>query len=182
MTLTRGTTETNPHAIFACGFGLDAEVVTEADRDPYGKYRFGSIHYARSAFSVGIKTFPSRRPHVDVVAGERSLQATATLLQFRDVYTYFGKIPITLASDPPKPMTALVLERLRRRRIPQIAINALSKRSLAAVSEVEVWEEVKALELRADPPVAAQADGESLGMVDAAKVEWNADALRVLGG
>ncbi len=182
MTLTRGTTETVHHAIFACGFGLDAEVVIEADRDPYRKYRFGSIHYARTAFGVGIRTFPSRRPHLDVVAGDRSSQAAAALVQFRDIYTYFGKIPITLASEPPNPMTALVLERLRRRRIPQIAINALSKRPLAAVSEIEVWEGVKTLELKADPPVAVQADGESLGMVDEAAVEWNADALRVVSG
>jgi diacylglycerol kinase family enzyme len=182
MTLTRGTTETAHHAIFACGFGLDAEVVIEADRDPYRKYRFGSIHYARSAFGVGIRTFPSRRPHLDVVAGDRSSQATSALVQFRDIYTYFGKIPITLASEPPNPMTALVLERLRRRRIPQIAISALSKRPLSAVSEIEVWEAVKTLELKADPPVAVQADGESLGMVDEALVEWNADALRVVSG
>lgn len=182
MTITRGATESVHHAIFACGFGLDAEVVIQADRDPYRKYRFGSIHYARSALGVGIKTFPSRRPHLDVSADGRSAKATATLLQFRDVYTYFGKIPITLASEPPSPMTALVLEQLRRRRIPQIAVNALSKRSLAAISEVEVWEGLQALHLSADPPVALQADGESLGMVDTANVEWNADALRVLGG
>jgi len=182
MTLMRGTTETTHHAIFACGFGLDAEVVIEADRDPYRKYRFGSIHYARTAFGVGIKTFPSRRPHLDVVSGNQSSRATAVLVQFRDIYTYFGKIPITLASNPPDPMTALVLGRLRRRRIPQIAINALSKRSLGAVDEIEVWETVKTLDLKADPPVAIQADGESLGMVDAARVEWTPEALRLVGG
>ncbi len=106
---------------------------------------------------------------------------TAALIQFRDVYTYFGKIPITFTSEQPNPMTALVLERLRRRRIPQIAVNALTKRSLSAVNEVEVWEAVKILELKADPPVAVQADGESLGMVDVAVVEWNAESLRVVG-
>jgi diacylglycerol kinase family enzyme len=181
MTLTRGATESVHHAIFACGFGLDAEIVIEADRDPYRKYRFGSIHYARSAIGVGIKTFPSRRPHLEILAGDRSAVGTAALIQFRDVYTYFGKIPITFTSEQPNPMTALVLERLRRRRIPHIAVNALTKRSLSAVNEVEVWEAVKILELKADPPVAVQADGESLGMVDAAVVEWNAESLRVVG-
>jgi diacylglycerol kinase family enzyme len=53
---------------------------------------------------------------------------------------------------------------------------------LAAVSEIEVWEAVTTLKLKADPPVAVQADGESLGMVDEATVEWNPNALRVVSG
>jgi len=98
------------------------------------------------------------------------------------VFTYFGKIPIRLSTEAPDPMTALVLERLRRRRIPQIALNALSRRRLAAVAGIEVWESVKKLELKADPPVAVQADGESLGMVDAASVVWSPKILKVISG
>jgi len=182
MTLTRGATETVHHAVFACGFGLDAEVVLQADRDPYRKYRFGSIHYARSAFGVGIKTFPSRSPHIEVKSANMSLAATTAVLQFRKVFTYFGAIPIKLAGETPDPMTVLILERLRRRRIPQIAVNALTKRPLAAVNGIEVWETVKMLDLEADPPVAVQADGESLGMADAAKVDWQPEMLRVISG
>ena len=180
MTLTRGTTETVHHAVFACGFGLDAQVVIEADSDPYRKYRFGSLHYARTAVGVGVKTFPKVRPHLEVSAGDRSATGNTALLQFREVFTFFGRIPITLTTEPPDPMTALVLERLRRRRIPHIALNALSKRELSRVAEIEVWEAVKQLEVTADPPVAVQADGESLGMIDAAMVEWNADSLNVI--
>ena len=44
LTLDRGATETVHHAVFACGLGLDAEVVRVADEDPYRKYRFGSVH------------------------------------------------------------------------------------------------------------------------------------------
>ena len=182
MKLRRGSTETTHHALFAGGFGLDAEVVIEADRDPYRKYRFGSIHYARTAFGVGLKSFPSRRPHIQVESGDRRAEATTALIQFRDIYTYFGKLPIALAKEPPDPMTTLVLERLRRHRIPQIAIDALSRRELAAVKGIEVWQGVKNREITADPPVATQADGESLGMVDAASIDWNADALGVAAG
>ena len=79
-------------------------------------------------------------------------------------------------------MSVLILERLKRRRVPRIALNALTKRDLAAVEEIEVWDGVKSLVVEADPPVAAQADGESLGMADSASIEWNAEALKVIAG
>ena len=49
MTLTRGSVKTKRHAVFACGFGLDAVVVLEAEKEPFRKSRFGSLHYARTA-------------------------------------------------------------------------------------------------------------------------------------
>ena len=180
--LTRGSTKTTHHAIFACGLGFDAEIVIEADRDPYRKYRFGSLHYARTALGVGLKSFPSRRPHLTIVSGERSADGTAALIQFREIYTYFGKIPIKLASQPPKPMTALVMQRLRRHRIPHIATNALTGRDLGAIKGMDVWQEVESINVSADPPVAAQADGESLGMVEAATITWAPDVLCVVTG
>jgi diacylglycerol kinase family enzyme len=182
MTLYRGTTERTHYAIFACGFGLDAEVVVKADSDPYRKYRFGSIHYARTAVGVGVRTFPSRRPHLTVTSEGQEAEATTALIQFRDVYSFFGKVPLRLSKKRPSPMTVLVLERLRRHRIPQIAVDILTGRELENVKGIEVWPRVESLEVTADPPVAVQADGESLGMVDQATVDWHPDSLRVVGG
>ena len=182
MTLRRGTTETTHYGVFACGFGLDAEVVVKADSDPYRKYRFGSIHYARTAIGVGVRTFPSRRPHLSVSTDGQETQATTALIQFRDVYSYFGKVPLRLSRSRPAPMTVLVMERLRRHRIPQIAVDVITGRELEDVKGMEVWRRVEHVEVRADPPVAAQADGESLGMVDQATVDWFPDSLRVVGG
>ncbi|MCZ6566853.1 MAG: diacylglycerol kinase family protein [Actinobacteria bacterium] len=182
MTFRRGTTETTHYGVFACGFGLDAEVVVKADSDPYRKYRFGSIHYARTAIGVGVRTFPSRRPHLSVTADGQEIQATTALIQFRDVYSYFGKVPLRLSRSRPAPMTVLVMERLRRHRIPQIAVDVITGRELENVKGMEVWRRVEHVEVRADPPVAAQADGESLGMVDQATVDWFPDSLRVVGG
>ena len=59
-------------------------------------------------------------------------------------------------------------------------MNALTKRDLASVEEIDVWDGVKEVVVEADPPVAAQADGEALGMADSAKIEWNAEALKVI--
>jgi diacylglycerol kinase family enzyme len=180
LTLQRGSTETVHHAIFACGFGLDAAVVQRAEREPYRKYRFGSIHYARSALGTALQDFPSRKPHVTVNAGERTALATAAMIQFRVIYTYFGKIPLKLATSAPAPMSVLVVKRLRRRRIPRIAVNVLAGRDLESIPELEVWREVDLFELKADPPVEVQADGETLGMADGGSVEWAPDALAVI--
>ena len=182
LTLSRGEVRTVHHAVFACGFGLDAEAVSVADADPYRKYRFGSIHYARSALSVGFKDYPSIRPHVEFSTDGHEARGTTALVQFRAVYTYFGRIALRFTDRPPDPMSVLVLERMKRRRIPSIFFSALFHRDLGAIEGFEVWEHVKKLELNADPPVPVQADGESLGLVDGGSVEWQPDTLRVIAG
>lgn len=180
MTVQRGTIETLHHAVFACGAGLDARVVVEADKDPYRKYRFGSIHYLRTALGVGLRTFPKVEPHVEVSSGDRHALASTVLVQFRSVYTFFGRLPIRFSESAPDPMTILTLERLRRHRVPQIAWDALTGRDLEAVGGIEVWEAVDSLDLVADPPVAIQADGESLGVADALRIEWAPRALSIV--
>jgi diacylglycerol kinase (ATP) len=182
MTLSRGSVETTHHAVFACGFGLDAAVVLEADKDPYRKYRFGSIHYARTALSVALKDFPRRRPHVIVNEGDDQWRTIAALVQFRQIYTYFGRIPLRVSADPPDPMTLLTISRLHRRRVPRIITTLLRNGELDSIPEMKVVRHVKRVEIEADPPVAAQADGESLGLVDAGMVEWAPDSLEVVAG
>jgi diacylglycerol kinase family enzyme len=166
MTLSRGSVETTHHAVFACGFGLDAAVVLEADKDPYRKYRFGSLHYARTALGVALRDFPRRRPNVTVA----------------EVYTYFGRIPLRFSSHLPDPMTLLTIARLRRRRVPRIITTLLRNGDLGSIPEMTVVPHVKRIEIEAGPPVAAQADGESLGLVDAGVVEWAPGSLQVVTG
>lgn len=182
MILDRADAKTVHHAVFACGVGLDAEVVRVADGDPYRKYRFGSLHYARSALGVGMTSHPSVKPHVTFASGDRELQGTTALIQFREVYTYFGKIALRFEDDPPRPMSVLILERLRRRRIPKIFFRALTHRDLSAVKGFEIWPDLGELSFQADPAVAVQADGEGLGLVDGGSVEWDPDSLLLIGG
>ncbi|MEX1093253.1 MAG: diacylglycerol kinase family protein [Acidimicrobiia bacterium] len=177
LDITRGSTMSTHHSLFACGLGLDADVVAEADKEPYRKYRFGSLHYASTAFGVAFGSFPKKRPHVTVSSGDRSMLVSAMMLQFRDVYTYFGKLPLTLSDSKPEPMTALLIDRLRRRRVPSIAARVITRRDLEKIPEIEIWEQVDTVVARADPPVAVQADGESLGMADAVTVTWEPESL-----
>lgn len=180
MTLLRGDIETSHHAVFACGFGLDARVVQVADADPYRKYRFGSIHYASSALSVGMREFPSVKPHVHFTSGDLEATGTSALIQFREIYTYFGRIALRFIDQRPEPMSVLILDRLRRRRIPGIMFSALTHRDLDAIEGFQVWRDLKGIELEADPPVAVQADGEGLGLVDAASLVWEPASLRLI--
>jgi diacylglycerol kinase family enzyme len=180
MTLTRGSVETTHHAVFAGGFGLDAAVVLEADKEPYRKYRFGSIHYARTALGVAFRQFPGRVPNIRVSHGENEQLATAALVQFRPVYTYFGPIPLRVAPDAPDPMTLLTIGRLKRRRVPRIVATLLRNGTLGSIPGFTVTPNLARVEIAADPPVAAQADGEALGMVDSGTVEWAPGSLRVI--
>ena len=182
LTLLRGNTETVHYAIFACGVGLDAEVVRVADDDPYRKYRFGSLHYARSALGVGFKEYPSVKPHVRLTAGDHEVIATTALVQFREIYTYFGRIALRFDDNLPDPMTALILERLRRRRIPGIFFSALTHRDLGQIAGFEIWPGLDSLTFAADPPVPAQADGESLGLADGGTVDWEPNSLQMICG
>lgn len=182
LVLDRGTTETVHHAVFAAGLGLDAEVVRVADGDPYRKYRFGSLHYARSALGVGLTSYPAVKPHVTFTSGDREAHGNTALVQFREVYTYFGKIALRFNDEPPDPMSVLILERLRRRRIPRIFFSALLHRDLETVKEFELWPEVTGLSFEADPAVAVQADGEGLGLADGGTVEWDPHSLMLIGG
>lgn len=182
LEITRGSTMSTHHSLFACGLGLDADVVIEADKEPYKKYRFGSIHYATTAFGVAFRSFPKKRPHVTVTSDHRSSLVSAAMLQFRDVYSYFGRIPLILSAAEPEPMTALLVDRLRRRRVPSIAARVITRRELGKVPEIEIWEQVTTLVADADPPVAVQADGESLGMADAVTVTWEPESLLLIRG
>lgn len=182
LTLHRGSTETVHHAIFACGLGLDAEVVRVADEDPYRKYRFGSLHYARSALGVGFRSYASVKPHVVFTSDEFQSTGTTALVQFREIYTYFGKIALRVNDDLPDPMSVLILERLRRRRIPKILYSALMQRDLSQIEGFEIWPDRKSISFQADPPVAAQADGEGLGTADSGTIDWVPESLLLIDG
>ena len=83
--------ELRRHALFAAGFGFDAAVVRAAEQEPYRKYHFGALHYARTAIGTLLTDYRKRRPHIRVTAGARAADAVAVLIQFQPVYTYFGR-------------------------------------------------------------------------------------------
>jgi diacylglycerol kinase family enzyme len=167
-------------AVFSAGFGFDAEVVGRAEAEPFRKYRFGGIHYARTALATALGTFRRRRPHIQVTAEDHKGNGVAALAQFHHVYTYFGKVPVRFAADPPNPLTMLVVNRLRSTQIPAIARRALTRADLSALKGFDVWTDISKATVEAEPPVAAQADGEVLGMVERAELSLFPKAMRVV--
>jgi diacylglycerol kinase family enzyme len=168
-------------AVFAAGFGYDAEVVARAEAEPYHKYWLGGVHYARSALRVAFSDFRRRAPNLRIHAGERKIDGIALMAQFREVYTYFGRFPLRIERAVPHPLTLLVMSELPRRRIPAILGRLLnSKAELATLPGFEAWPNVESARLEADPAVLGQADGELLGPVEWAEMSVVADALRVV--
>jgi diacylglycerol kinase family enzyme len=167
-------------AVFSVGAGVDAEVVEAADQEPYRKYRFGSVHYARTALGVVWRDFRGRRPDVTVAAGSHLATGLGFMAQFRDVYTYFGRVPLRLSPAPPDPMHVLVPESIRMRRVLAILRGAVGGSGLGGVAGFSVWENVGRIRFTAESPVLVQADGELLGRATEGTVVHRPDALAVL--
>ena len=171
----------NRLATFSAGVGFDAEVVEVAEQEPYRKYRFGGIHYARTAASVLWKDFANRTPQLEVTSAGRSAMAVAVLVQLHDKYTYFGRVPLTVGPHVPGTATVLVAHSLPRRRITPLLFGTVSGRDLSKIDGIEVWAGVTALEVViGDADIPAQADGEILGSPRTISMATRPDHLRVL--
>jgi len=172
--------EVRRHALFAAGFGFDAAVVRAAEQEPYRKYHFGGLHYARTAIRILLSDYRKRRPHIRVTAESRATDAVAVLIQFQPVYTYFGRRALRLSPDLPDPMSALVVESLPARRLPRIGAGLLGGADLDRLPGMQVWTGLNSIAFEADPPVWGQADGEMTGAWKAASVSLRREALQVL--
>lgn len=163
-----GTTDRRS-AVFAAGAGIDAEVVRQAESEPYRKYRFGGMHYATTALSTVWSDLRRRHASVTVAAGSHVADGIGFMAQFRDAYTYFGRVRLRLAPDAPAPMHVLVPSEIRIRRAASILLGATVRGDLSRVRGFHVWQGIERISAVADEPMLVQADGELLG--EAVRVE-----------
>jgi diacylglycerol kinase family enzyme len=183
--LIAGDTEDGPesrYAVFATGFGFDAEVVRAAEQEPYRKYRFGGIHYARTALATALGDLRRQEPYIEATGEDRQARGVAILVQFHDVYTYFGPLALRFLPRPSARdlMTVLVVERLPPRRIPRIMARVLRGADLGRIPGFQVWDGVSTLELTSQPAAPGQSDGEPTGPWSKVKVSLVPEALGVL--
>jgi len=162
---------------FAAGVGFDAEVMKESERRPLGKIGFGTVHYARSTTKVA-RTFRDRLPTLRVSDGSKTADAVAVLTQIHNHFTYLGPFPLALGSGP-KPIAA-VITRVTTPRLFYLLARAGTKRDLAKVPGVEIWEGFERLEIMSDPPSWIEADGELLGRASSITIKPEPRTLLVI--
>lgn len=150
-------------AVFSLGVGPDAVIVAAAETEPYRKYRFGSIHYARTALGVVWRDLRKRRPDMTVVT-TRQRAGIGAMVQFHPAYTYFGRVALRLDDLPPDPMSVLTIERLPIRRAVTIVRRAAAG-TLDQVKGLHLDRQVDELTVEAETGVEVQMDGEHYGLV-----------------
>lgn len=166
------------HALFSLGVGPDAAVVEQAEQDPLRKRSFGSVHYLNAALSTIRSDLRRREPTVEITAGDRTASGIGLMVQFHDVYTYFGRNALVLGK--PDPMAVLVVGEIKLRRVPSMLNGARRGRDLGAVEGLELWEGVgDPITVRSRTPVEIQADGELLAAVTELDVRLQPQSLTV---
>lgn len=168
------------YATFAVGVGFDAAVVEQAEKEPFRKLRFGGVHYAQTAASVIWRRFRHRHPTLRVSCEGDASDAATVLVQVHWPFTYFGRLPLTLAQNPPERLHVAAFERLPLRRVPGIAAATTTGQRLADVPGTTVWENTDAVTIEADPPMGVQADGEHQGEWSHVRIEHAPGALRLM--
>ncbi|GIU93300.1 MAG: diacylglycerol kinase [Acidimicrobiia bacterium] len=167
------------HALFALGAGADALVVERAETEPYRKYRFGGLHYARTAAATVWSDLRRRRPRATVQVAGRALAAVGFMAQIHPVYTFFGRVPIKIDRVAPDPMTVLVVSRLPLRRIFGVARAAFGG-GFERLPGFEVVRGVESLSFEAPRPTPVQADGEILGEATRLDAAYRPSSLPVV--
>lgn len=168
------------HAVFAAGVGVDADVVVEAETEPFRKYRFGAIHYARTALGLLWRDLRKRRPNLTIHADGRVTDGIGTMIQFHSAFTYFGRWPLRFVAEPPEAMAVFTIQRLPARRVASLLRRAVAG-SLPEMPGTEVWPRVETVDLEADPPAQVELDGELVGSITRARFEYRPAALWVVG-
>ena len=168
------------YAVFAYGIGFDADVVELAERRPYSKLNFGSLHYARSTVAEVLGPYRRRRPNLRVSSDGVTANAVAVMVQILHPYTYFGRVPLQITKEPTRGLTAVAIGELSPWAAVNLARRAVVTRSLVGAPGCTVFADLAGLRATAEPAAPHQADGESLGSGTTFAVTPAVDALRVL--
>lgn len=170
----------NRIATFSVGVGFDAAVVDAAERKPYAKVRFGSVHYASTAVGRLGTDWRTKMPNLRVEANGDPFDAVAALTQVHHPYSYFGKVPLHLTPDRPDGMATLAVQGLGLKSATSVLTRAVLGRRHTAKSGAHLWTDYDSISIIADPPAPFQADGELLGEVHELVIEPKDGGMLVL--
>ena len=86
-------------ATFSAGIGLDADIVRQAEAEPYRKYRMAGLHYL-APLSAPLSVLCGRPASLRVDDGDRRADGVAVLVQVHEPYTYLGPFRFGLHRSP----------------------------------------------------------------------------------
>ncbi len=157
------------YATFSLGVGFDADVVSVAETRPFAKSRFGGVYYATTAVTRLLTNWRSEHPNLRIDCDGDRFDALVALTQVHNPYTYFGKVPLHLAPDPPEGIATLAAMDLSVLHATEIFGRAVLRRRHREATGIRLWTDYDTLTIDAEPLAPFQADGEFLG--DASRLE-----------
>ena len=168
------------YAVFSLGMGLDADVVSIADRRPAAKYHFSSVNFAAIAVNQVVQRYRTKLPDMQVECDGQVVHASTVLVQVHDLYTYWGRVPLRLTTDPGDGLTAVAVERVTTARALGLAARGVARRSISNQKGAHVFSDLEKLLIHAEPAAQFQADGELLGRAEDIEITPAYDALTVI--
>jgi diacylglycerol kinase family enzyme len=166
---------------FACGIGIDAEVVRAVDelgRRSDGR-RPGNLRFAWTGLRVLGRHRFSLEPELEVAGLGR---AAFAIVSNGPAYTFAG--PVALRPAPRASFEAgldlVAPVRLRPRDLPSLAWRAVGRGDTAASDEFLHLHDVDRIEIVCDRPLPLEVDGEDLGDVERAEITAERAAVTAL--
>lgn len=166
---------------FACGIGLDAEVVRAVDelgRRADGR-RPGNFRFAWTGVRTLRRHGFSLDPALEVVGHGR---AALALVSNGPAYTYAGPIPVRLAPDASflRGLDLVAPVQLRLRELSRLSWYAIARGMRVDAEDVIHVHDADRLEIVCERPLPLEVDGEDLGDVEHAVIEAERAAVTVL--
>jgi diacylglycerol kinase family enzyme len=166
---------------FACGIGIDAEVVRAVDE--LGRRQDGRRPSNLAFALTGLRTLTRRRFRIEPTLEVNGVSRAAfALVTNGPTYTYAGRLAV-------RPTPEATFEggldlvgpiRLRARDLPRFAWYAGGRGDRGAADDLVYVHDADRIEIACDHPLPLEADGEDLGDVEHVVFEAERDAVTVL--
>jgi diacylglycerol kinase family enzyme len=171
---------------FACGMGLDGEIVRRVERRQALKRAGGQGFFVWSALRVGLLRYDFRTPRMRIRWG-RDLEHgqdgfTFAITQNLDPFTYLTKLPLRIC---PRAGLDLGIDCFAARRVSRLRVVRWASQALGGARHVRdrralYLHDQRRILLSADRPMAAQMDGEFIGLRERLQIESVPGALAIL--
>jgi diacylglycerol kinase family enzyme len=147
------------------GMGIDGEVVAEVERRPIAKRTLGQGAFAVGA-ALAVEHTARRGGVLTVISDEaEAIRAASVSMALGGPYAYLGPTPLDLipGANFDGRLHWLGLSQGRRMDVARVATGAFASGRQRNTAGVVNGAAERSLTIRADAPIAVQADGEALG-------------------